>query len=260
MVGIFADELALQVEELHVVDTVGDDPDVRALHVLARHVLLVVDLEEFGGLALQLGVLVELVADEFVQFAQLLSHRRVPVVFHGVVCPTRRGHPLDVPSWKVFCDFGPLVAVLLLQCVDQFFLLRRPVLLGHCGVQRVEPSIATLLGCAGDSRAVLERAGDHRPVPDAVGVDVLREEAIFLLTPGTTGFRHRIILDGNFFDVVHLKLQGVTRMKDETVEDGSGSGGEGPSGAGRWGTIGALLELGETNTKNDTKSIDTARS
>ena len=66
MVGIFADELALQVEELHVVDTVGDDPDVRALHVLARHVLLVVDLEEFGGLALQLGVLVELVADEFV--------------------------------------------------------------------------------------------------------------------------------------------------------------------------------------------------
>lgn len=95
---------------------------------------------------------------------------------------------------------------------------------------------------------------------DAVGVDVLREEAIFLLTPGTTGFRHRIILDGNFFDVVHLKLQGVTRMKDETVEDGSGSGGEGPSGAGRWGTIEALLELGETNTKNDTKSIDTARS
>ena len=208
MVGIFADELALQVEELHVVDTVGDDPDVRALHVLARHVLLVVDLEEFGGLALQLGV------------------------FHGVVCPTRRGHPLDVPSRKVFCDFGPLVAVLLLQCVDQFFLLRRPVLLGHCGVQRVEPSIATLLGCAGDSRAVLERAGDHRPVPDAVGVDVLCEEAIFLLTPGTTGFRHRIILDGNFFDVVHLKLQGVTRMKDETVEDGSGSGGEGPSGVG----------------------------
>lgn len=49
-------------------------------------------------------------------------------------------------------------------------------------------------------------------------------------------------------------------MKDETVEDGSGSGGEGPSGAGRWGTIGALLELGETNTKNDTKPIDTARS
>ena len=25
MVGIFADELALQVEELHVVDTVGDE-------------------------------------------------------------------------------------------------------------------------------------------------------------------------------------------------------------------------------------------
>ena len=69
MVGVFANKLALKVEELHVVDTVGDDPDVRALHVLARHVLLVVDLEEFGGLALQLGVLVELVADEFVQFA-----------------------------------------------------------------------------------------------------------------------------------------------------------------------------------------------
>lgn len=102
-------------------------------------------------------------------FFKVLPHRRVPVVFNGIICP----------SFYFFGNFSPPVAEILVPDKEKPFFLLTPVVLFYIRIKMIVPPLSALL-----PNSIFHMICDKRPFLGTVIFHQIKQNLVFVFGPG----------------------------------------------------------------------------